>query len=184
MIEFDVGQRVKNIRNQKNISIRELSRRSGVSATQISEIERNISAPTVPTLLKIINGLGAAASIFFDTTVQKSVSIVRKDERQEFIDRKNHVSLQSLSNGIKDTKLKIFISHPEPGVTNIRGGYKHAGEEFIHVIKGKVQVTLDETKHILHEGDSIHFKGEFLHTIKNITDHQIELLVVISPPNY
>lgn len=184
MIGFDIGLRVKDLRKQKDISIRELSRRSGVSATQISEIERNISAPTVPTLLKIINGLNAAASIFFDTKIKKSVSVVRKNERQEFIDRKNSIFIQSLSSGIINTKLKIILVHPTPGVTNIRGGYKHAGEEFIHVIRGKIQVTLDGTKYILNEGDSIHFQGEFNHTIKNITDHQIEILVVISPPNY
>lgn len=184
MIDFDVGLRVKDLRKQKDISIRELSRRAGVSATQISEIERNISSPTVPTLLKIISGLGAAASIFFDTKIKKSVSIVRKNERQEFIDRKNSVFIQSLSNGIVNTNLKIILSHPTPGITNISGGYKHDGEEFIYVIKGKIQVTLDDRKYILNEGDSIHFQGEFNHTIKNITDHEIEILVVISPPNY
>ena len=184
MVDFDVGLRVRELRNEKNFSMRELSRRSGVSATQISEIERNISAPTVPTLLKIISGLDAAASIFFDTKLKKSVSVVRKKERREFIDRKNNVFIESLTDGIINTKVKVFLAHPPPGIINIRGGYKHEGEEFITVIKGKIQVQLDDKKFNLIEGDSIHFQGEFRHTIKNITNHRVEILVVISPPNY
>lgn len=179
MIDFDVG-----LRSEKNFTLRELSRRSGVSATQISEIERNLSAPTIPTLLKIISGLDAAATAFFDTKRKKSVSIVRKNERHEFIDHKNNVFIQYLSNGIIDSKTKIFLAHPPPGIINIRGGYKHDGEEFITVIKGLIQVILDDKKYILREGDSIHFQSDFRHTIQNITDQKVEILVVISQPNH
>ena len=49
MTDFNVGERVKQLRQEKKMSVRELARRSGVSATQISEIERNLTSPTVPT---------------------------------------------------------------------------------------------------------------------------------------
>ena len=184
MTEFDIGARVKHLREQKNLTLREVARRSGVSATQISEIERNLTAPTLPTLMKIIAALGSDLSIFFEHKHAKSVSIVRKNERQQFIDRQNHVFLESLSNGITDTKLKVILAHPPPGAENIRGGYQHPGEELIYVIKGKVQVTIASASYVLEQGDSIHFRGELRHTIKNITDQEVELISVITPPNY
>jgi transcriptional regulator with XRE-family HTH domain len=184
MTEFNIGARVKRLREEKKFTLREVSRRSGVSATQISDIERNLTAPTVPTLMKIIAALGADMSIFFERNNHKSVSVVRKDERQQFIDRQNHVFLESLSNGITDTKLKVILAHPPPGAENIRGGYQHPGEELIYVIKGKVQVTIAGASYILEPGDSIHFRGELRHTIKNITKKKVELISVITPPNY
>jgi transcriptional regulator with XRE-family HTH domain len=184
MTEFDIGTRVKRLREEKSLTIREVSRRSGVSATQISEIERNRTAPTVPTLMKIISALGADMSIFFERKNPKSVSLVRKNDRQQFIDRQNNVFIEALSNGITDTKLKVILAHPPPGAENIRGGYQHTGEELIYVIKGKIQVTLDSANYILEEGDSIHFRAEMRHTIKNVTDQEVELLAVITPPNY
>jgi transcriptional regulator with XRE-family HTH domain len=184
MFEFDIGSKVKRLRQDKNLTLRELSRRSGVSATQISEIERNLTAPTVPTLMRIIRALDAETSVFFERENTKRVSLVRKSERREIIDRKNQVFIESLTTGIGDSKLKVILAHPPPGAENIKGGYKHPGEELIYVIKGRIQVTLDGTPYRLEEGDSIHFCGEMRHVIKNISDSEAELLVVITPPNY
>lgn len=184
MKEFDIGAKIKQLRSDKNLSLRELSRRAGVSSTQISEIERNLTAPTVPTLMKIISALDIDTGIFFERKNIRKVSVTRKDERQEFIDRKNHVFIQSLTKGITNTKLKVVLAHPPPGAENIKGGYQHAGEELIYVIRGKIQVTIEGTPYILNEGDSIHFRGELRHIIKNITDEEVEALSVITPPNY
>ncbi|MFQ5633624.1 MAG: helix-turn-helix domain-containing protein, partial [bacterium] len=164
--------------------VRELSRRSGVSSTQISEIERNLTAPTVPTLMKIISALETDTSIFFERKNIKRITVSRRDERQEIIDRKNSVFIQSLTKGITDTRLKVILAHPPPGAENIKGGYQHPGEEFIYVIKGKIQVTIEDKSYILNEGDSIHFHSELRHIIKNITDGEVEALAVITPPNY
>jgi transcriptional regulator with XRE-family HTH domain len=184
MTEFDIGSKVKQLREEKNFTLRELSRRSGVSATQISEIERNLTAPTVPTLMKIIAALGTETSIFFEREKTKTVSVVRKNERQRIIDEKNQVFIESLTTGIAGSKLKVILAHPPPGAENIRGGYKHPGEELIYVIKGKIQVTLEGTSYLLEEGDSIHFRGELRHIIKNITAGEVELLAAITPPSY
>lgn len=184
MTDFNVGQRVKELRLAKNLSVRELARRSGVSATQISEIERNLTSPTVPTLMKIISALGTNTSIFFQDEKLRTVTVVRKNERPQFIDRKNNVYLESLTTGITDSNLKVIIAHPPPGAINLPEGYQHKGEELIYVIRGKIRVTVGGKSYDLEEGDSIHFRGELRHTIQNITDGYVEVLSVITPPNY
>jgi transcriptional regulator with XRE-family HTH domain len=184
MVGFDVGRKLKELREKKRFTIRELSRRSGVSTTQISEIERNLSAPTVPTLMRIISSLDTHASIFFEEKEERKVCVVRKSNRQEFIDRKNNVFVESLTEGITGTNLKVIVARPPPGSINIRGGYVHRGEELIYVIKGRIRVTLGEEEYILDEGDTIHFRGMIRHTIANITDREVELISVTAPPNY
>ena len=184
MTDINVGAKIRRLRTEKQMSLRELSRRAGVSSTQISEIERNLTAPTIPTLMKIISALGADTSIFFERRNELQVSVTRKNERPEIIDRKNNVYIQSLTRGITNSKLKVILAHPPPGAENIKGGYKHPGEELIYVIKGKIQVMIENEAYILEEGDSLHFHGELRHTIKNITDGEVELLSVITPPNY
>ncbi len=184
MAEFNIGERLRRLRQQKNLSLRELSRRSGVSATQISEIERNLTAPTVPTLMKIIAALGANTSIFFQDETPARISLVRKSERTQIIDRKNNVFIESLTTGITGSTIKAIIAHPQPGVVNIPGGYKHAGEELIYVIKGAIEINIEGETYILNEGDCIHFHGELRHTIKNISGGDVEVLSIVTPPNY
>lgn len=184
MNDFNVGARIKQLREEQRLSLRELSRRSGVSATQISEIERNLTSPTVPTLMKIIDALGTNTSIFFQDEKFKNISVLRKHERPKIIDEKNNVYLESLTTGIANSKIKVIIAHPPPGAVNIPEGYQHLGEELIYVIRGRIRVTVGNKEYELNEGDSIHFRGEFRHTIQNITDGEVELLSVISPPNY
>ena len=181
---FQVGTKLKTLRSENSLTLKELSIKSGVSTTQISEIERGLTSPTISTLMKLISALGKDTSIFFERGDTKKVSIVRKAERDLIVDQKNQVYIESLTKGIVDSNLKVIITHPKPGHDCIPGGYEHPGEELIYVIKGRIQVTLDGEAHVLEEGDSIHFRGEMNHIIKNITDKEVELIAVITPPNY
>jgi len=179
-----VGKKLKSLRQESNLTLRELSCKAGVSTTQISEIERNQTSPTVTTLMKLIAALGQETSIFFDDGIAKKVALVREDERQIIIDQKNQVHIESLTTGIVDSKLKVIITRPKPGHVNIPGGYQHPGEELIYVIKGQIEVKVGAKKHVLSQGDSIHFRGELRHSVKNITSGEVELIAIISPPNY
>jgi len=178
-----VGKKLKSLRQESNLTLKELSSKAGVSTTQISEIERDQTSPTVSTLIKLIAALGQETSIFFDNGAKK-VAVVRENERQIITDQKNQVHIESLTTGIVDSKLKVIITRPNPGHENIPGGYQHPGEELIYVIKGKIEVKLEAKKYILCQGDSIHFRGELRHSVKNITTGEVELMAIISPPNY
>ena len=180
---FNVGNRLKSLRKENNLTLKELSQESGVSTTQISEIERGLTSPTIMTLMKIISALGQETSMFFEGDRCNKVSLVRKNERSLIIDRKNQVYIESLTKGIPNSKLRVIIVHPEPGRENIPGGYQHVGEELIYVIKGQIQVSLDGEPYILEEGDAIHFQAEMRHSIENITNSKVELLSVITPPS-
>ncbi|MFQ5603908.1 MAG: cupin domain-containing protein [bacterium] len=181
---FNVGKKLKSLRQESNLTIKELSAKSGVSTTHISDIERDNTSPTLATLIKLISALGQETSLFFESERSRKVSFVKKEERSLIIDKKNQVYIESLTNGIVDSKLKVIITNPKPGHENIPGGYQHPGEELIYLVKGKIQVTLDGEAYILESGDSIHFRSEMVHTIKNITDEEVELIAVITPPSY
>ncbi len=85
---FNVGKKIKAIRREKNLTLKKLSWESNVSTTQISEIERGLSSPTIGTLMKLISALGQDTSIFFENARSKKVSLVRKNERSLIIDKK------------------------------------------------------------------------------------------------
>jgi len=181
---LNVGKKIKTIRQERNLTLKKLSRESNVSTTQISEIERGLSSPTIGTLMKLISALGQDASIFFENDRSKKVSLVRKNERSLIVDKKNHVYMESLTNGIVDSLLKVIITRPKSGHENIPGGYQHTGEELIYVNKGEIQVELDRKTYVLKEGDSIHFRGEMCHSTKNIINEEAELIVVITPHSH
>jgi len=181
---LDIGKKLREIRSLKKLTLKEVSQKSGVSITQISEVERNLTSPTVPTLIKIAKGLGQDISVFFESNNKKQISIVRKNERNIIIDRVNNVISESLTSGIVNTKLKVVVGPLKHGKEIIRGGFQHEGEELDFVLTGTVLCKIGDESFILEEGDSIHFNAELKHSFISIGDGDAELLAVITPPNY
>ena len=182
--ELEIGKKLRELRKSNNLTLKKVSERSGVSITQISEIERELTSPTVPTLMKIAKGLGQDISFFFERNNDTQISLVRKNERNIIVDRVNNVISESLTKGIANTKLKVVVGPLKKGHEIIKGGFQHEGEELDFVIKGTVLCKIGNQTFILEEGDSIHFKADLKHSFTSIGNGDAELLAVITPPNY
>jgi len=182
--QLEIGKKLREIRKSKEMTLKAVSEKSGVSITQISEIERELTSPTVPTLMKISRGLGQDISIFFEKNDKKQISVVRRDKRNKIIDHANTIISESLTNGIANTKLKVVVGPLKEGVEIIKEGFQHEGEELDFVLKGTVLCKIGDQSFTLNEGDSIHLNSSLKHSFLSIGNGDAELLAVITPPNY
>ncbi|NIM19018.1 MAG: cupin domain-containing protein [Candidatus Latescibacteria bacterium] len=178
----ELGERIKRFRLERNLTLKDVELKAKVSATHVSEIERGMTSPTVGALSKIAKALGSEPSYFLSSNSLPPVSMVRKDNRKVLSYRDWGAKINCLSRGIRSSTMSFLELELEPGIQNDLEPLTHTGEEFMHILKGVVEIYVGLERHRLKEGDSIHFKSHEPHTIRNIGDAQAKLLWVALPP--
>jgi len=177
----EIGERIKRFRLEKKLTLKEIEALSGVSATHISEIERGKSSPTVGALSKIAKAMGSEASYFVEADELPLVSLVRADHRRRFKFTEPPVNIESLSGSVPHSRMSVMLMAWERGAIASGDVNRHEGEEFILVRKGILEVYVEDERHILKEGDSLHYHASSPHRLENIGDTVCEALVVTVP---
>jgi quercetin dioxygenase-like cupin family protein len=90
--------------------------------------------------------------------------------------------ISCLSKGIGRAHMSFLEVELDPGLTQNLEPWVHAGEELIHILKGVVEIHVGAERHLLKEGDSIHFRSNEPHTVRNIGDATSRVLWVALPP--
>ncbi len=180
-----LGERIKRVRNEKNLSLRDLAATLELSASFISQIEQGKASPSIENLKKIANALDCKVSYLIeDEEVKKDTVLIRVKERNvvESMDSKTKISLLT-SADIEKTMEPILYEIMPQGESG-KDFYHHNGEEFVFVIEGSLEVYINEDLYRLEEGDSIYFKSNQKHKFKNSSDKITKALWVVNPPTF
>lgn len=165
----ELGKRIKGIRLQKGLTLKEVEILSGVSMTHTSQIERGMTSPTVGALEKLARALDRTASYFMEESALEEVSRLAKEERGVFVNEETGIRLEGLSSGILGANLHFYQLYASP-VTREPQHRSHSGEEAITVSKGCLEVKVGDVQYTLKSGDSIHYKSAKPHSI--YTNHK------------
>lgn len=163
---FD-GLKIKTLRTEQQLSLKELAAKSGVSISMISQIERGNTDPTLTTLYKLCKGLDVSISTLLGADEQ-TTQIVRKEERKT-VDFPQSNSKYHLLTPINEGSIEMILIQMEPGQQD-QQLVEHAGEECGFILTGEMTIVLGEEEYILREGDSIRFKSATPHRFVNHTD--------------
>ena len=178
----ELGARIKRFRLERNLTLKEVELKAKVSATHVSEIERGMTSPTVGALTKIARALGTEPSYFLQSSAYPQLSVARKAERRVLAYENWGAKINCLSNGTRDANMSFLEVGLEPGLNHTLRPLTHTGEELVHILKGVVELHVGTDRHLLKEGDSLHFHSKQPHTIRNIGDGPARVLWVASPP--
>jgi transcriptional regulator with XRE-family HTH domain len=180
----EIGARLRELRQRRDLGVRELALRSGVSHSSISLIERDKISPSIDTLCAILDSLGTTLVGFFSelqTTVQPS-PFYRADELVE-IGRANMVSYRMV--GINHPNRHLLLLHERYAPGGESGeAFSHSAHEAGIVIKGKVELTVGEHTQILHTGDGYYFDSRSPHQFRNADDGESQIISAVTPPTY
>jgi transcriptional regulator with XRE-family HTH domain len=176
-----VGSRIRQLRQAKDLSARDLAARAGLTASYISRIENAKVSPTVATLGKVVQAMGETfASLFGDA--QAEGPVVRADDRHPL-----H------SHGVDDyrvtpswaSRLVVVESVIQPGQASGAEPHTHPGdEECVLVLEGQLTVWLDGKEHLLGPGDSATYFCRLPHRWRNSGRETSKVLWIITPAIY
>jgi len=166
----ELGRRVKQLRLQKGMTLKEIESKVGVSATHVSEVERGKTSPTVGALCKIASALGVNASYLIDFPLGQQVSVTRPGTRPILVAADEHVSAEILTReqpyaDITFLLVTIQAERTTPFVREAR-----PGDKFLHCIDGLLEVMVGDKTFILRKGDSLHFKATQPQQLRNLGD--------------
>ena len=186
---INVGSRIKSIRESKNITVEQVSERSGLSMEQIARIEDNKNQPSLAPLIKIARVLGVRLGTFLDDNDNLGPVVCRKEEKPESISFSSETS--SSHNNLNFFALAQSKAgrHMEPFIIDIdsasKNGYQlssHEGEEFIFVLEGEIEITYGKNKYTLSSGDSIYYDSIIEHNVHAANESKAKIHAVVYTP--
>ncbi|NYF23727.1 helix-turn-helix domain-containing protein [Sporosarcina sp. JAI121] len=177
-----LGPSIKDLRLMKRMTLNEVSKKSGLSISFLSQVERSKSSVTLTSLKKISEALEVNVSHFFNLQDAESASITRRVEREEQNYHDVNFSYSNLSGNFQNPVFEPIIATLLPGEQQ-KKPYSHKGQEFLYVLEGVLTVILDSEEHFLYPGDSLHIESSTPHTWFNDSNNSVKLLIVIAPVN-
>lgn len=179
-----LGAQIRALRSKQNLSIRELAKRSGLSHPFISMVERNEASPSVASLKKILAALETTLSDFF--TPRDSLDRVAFYKAHELVELADgeKLSYRQVGANLKNANMMILHERYAPGATTGDEGYSHNAQEGGIVVKGTLQITVDEKTETLGPGDAYYFDSTLPHRMENITEEECVVISAVTPPTF
>lgn len=178
-----VGERLRSLRTERGMSVRQLAAETGLSPSSISSMERSLHRPSVAALQKIASALGTNLVSLMDGGPSGPSSVVVKKRGRRRIQLDNPgVTIEQLA--MVETQLEPLLFRMAPGATS-GNSYTHEGEEFLYVLQGLFELTLDElTTYTLSEGDAMTFASVRPHRYRNPGSTETVIVWVNTPPTF
>ena len=182
----EIGLKIREVRKDKGVTLNDLAKKVGVTASLISQVERGLADPSISTLKKVSDSLGISISSFFhegqdDLTIAYS-PVVKKYERK-ILHPSEGVTYHLLSKNLKG-KIEFLLAFYERGANTGPRLYTHRGEECALVLKGKLQIQVGSSVYVLEKDDSITFKCEMPHRVSNAGKGISVCIWCITPPSF
>ena len=184
--EIKLGNRLSYLRKRKKMTLDELALKSGVSKSILSQIERDMSNPTVATISRISQALEENLSdLFSKIEVENNNQIEKSHEMPSISSKDGLCNLTILGAGETVNWLQWYILEMKPKGFLDSGSHGPKTFENLTVIEGHIEVSCGESKVKLSKGDTFRFQSNRDHTLKNISKQKAQVLMVnyIDPVN-
>ncbi|WP_034638870.1 helix-turn-helix domain-containing protein [Desulfofalx alkaliphila] len=175
----EISSKIRTIRHQQNLTLKDLSEKTGLSVSFLSQVERGTSMLAITSLKKIADALNVPITSFFDSHVNQNF-IVKAEEHKPFRIEGYNAQYTRLSGEFSGRLMEPMLVILEPGKTH-HSTLSHPGEEFYYVLEGAVVFNVDGQESLVNKGDSIHFPSELPHYWRNPTDEEAVVLCVVTP---
>ena len=176
----ELGRRIKRLRVDRGLTLKDLEARGGISATHVSEIERGKASPTVGALGRIATALGVKPAQLVSAPELPATHLVRAADREALALKRGTLTVAPLAGPIHGSRLAVHRLTLAPGA-GAAIEHRHEGEEWLTVLSGSVEVRFEHETHALEAGDSLHFRAHRTHAYVN-TGRGNALLVSASLP--
>jgi quercetin dioxygenase-like cupin family protein len=177
--EKSFGAKMTQLRQARQISFEQLAKTSGFSQRYLKEIEEGITIPPVSAVIQIAKALSVDSGSFLSAEEQEAS---QRRRRESFFKRTQAYSYKTLTPDAEEKHMKAFLVTIDPKQDHKMVEYRHEGEEFLYVLKGHVEVMVGENQNLLKKGETLHFNSDITHKLRNLSNEEAKLLVVIYTP--
>lgn len=187
MDEKTIIEKIKRIRANKNITLKALAGKTGLTEGYLSRIEKATSAPPISTLTRIAQGLDIDVSYILaggneDLDNSPSIVIGRKEDHNAkdaagaLGTLKHGYRFEPLASGKRGKNMQPYILTPDFEAGEF---LQHDGEEFFYVLEGRIEFLYGTEKYELSQGDSAYFDAQIPHTGRSLGERKSRILIIL-----
>ena len=176
-----LGEKIKELRLSCNLTQEELADRCELTKGYISQLENDLTSPSIATLIDILSALGTDLKEFFSDADTEEKVVFNKNEFIEKI-TDDYVLNWVVPNAQKNVMEPVHMVLHSGAKTD--DDFPHEGEEFGFVLKGEIILHLGKRKVKVKKGESFYFTARTVHSIENKKDADAEFIWVSSPPSF
>ena len=177
---MELGTKIKRLRLQNNLTQEELADRCELTKGYISQLENELTSPSITTLEDILNALGTTFADFFKDEKEEKVVFTEAEFIEKVAD--THKIEWLVPNAQKNEMEPIRVT-VEPHTT-LEEDVPHEGEEFGYVISGRVWLHIRQAAYCVKKGEVFYFTSDKPHRLENRTNEKAVVLWVASPPTF
>lgn len=177
---MELGAKLKDMRQQKNLTQEELADRCELTKGYISQLENDLTSPSIATLCDLLNALGSNLSAFFHEEAEEKIVF----SESEFIEKRSDGMIWNwvIPNAQKNAMEPVLVELEPHASTG--ADFPHEGEEFGFVLEGTVDVVRAGKSHTCKKGESFYFTTNKEHSIVNKGKSRAKFLWISTPPNF
>ena len=177
---MELGTKIKRLRLQNNLTQEELADRCELTKGYISQLENELTSPSITTLEDILNALGTTFADFFKDEKEEKVVFTEAEFIEKVAD--THKIEWLVPNAQKNEMEPIRVT-VEPHTT-LEEDVPHEGVEFGYVISGRVWLHIGQAAYCVKKGEVFYFTSDKPHRLENRTNEKAVVLWVASPPTF
>ncbi|OPL08123.1 MAG: hypothetical protein AVO33_01895 [delta proteobacterium ML8_F1] len=182
-----IGSKIREMRKRHKMTLSELAKRSGFTASYISQIERDIIQPSLTALKKLSVALESPIYSFLDFPQRRHI-VTRAEDRVKLELPDSSIAYEFVSPMVRDRetmpKMEIVYFRLEPRSWTSEKAMIHDADESVYVLKGALEIHVEEEQFFLEAGDSIYIRENAPHRYFNPLDTVTEGLAIVSPAIY
>ena len=175
----ELPERLRRLRDERRISLRELARRSGISVNALSLMERGLSSPSVSTLYRLVEALGVPITAVFGDPHRREEMVYRRAAERTRV---------ALPAGVwEGLGGEEFVGRVQPFVLTLQAGgdsgadpMLHTGNEFVLCLQGSLKYEVEGRQFTLDPGDSLLFAARLRHTWRNAGPGSAQALILLA----
>lgn len=178
----NIGKKIRALRLGNNLTQEELANRLELTKGYISQLENNLTSPSMQTLFAILEVLGTDIHEFFTKEVEQNAVFKKEDFYVKENEQLKHSISWIVPNALKYEMEPIIIEIEPGGQSEIDD--PHPGEEFGYVLEGQVVLVLNRKRHIIRKGETFYYLANKEHFLLNNTQHRAKILWISTPPMF
>lgn len=177
---MDIGSKLKDLRIRNNLTLEELASRSELTKGFLSQVERNLTSPSISTLEDLLEALGTNLSEFFQSEEEEKVVFQTQDF---FVDEQDNYMIEwVIPNAQKNEMEPILLTlHAHQKSREMEC---HSGEEFGYVLKGTINLVRGNKKYRLKAKETFYLDGKIAHYLENTGTSDAKVLWITTPPMF
>lgn len=179
----NIGKKIKLLREEKHLTLQQLGKLAGLTASYISQIERDLTSPSIASLKKIADAFHIRIVDFFVGGSEEEPVVMVPEDRLQVSLKGWRAQIHQLVKTVSTKRMQPFYTVIEPGGGS-REPYSHNGEEFGIVLEGNLTLTVGKKVQKVLEGQSFYYSSLIPHSWTNKGKTRTVVVWVVSPPSW